>query len=411
MVVVGASLAGLRAIQGLREEGFAGRLVLVGEEHHLPYDRPPLSKQVLSGQWAPERTALIDEERLDGLGVEACLGHRAVALDADAARIEIDDGTSIEADAVLLATGARPRELPASTGLAGVTVLRTLEDAAAIRAVLDQKGQSAHVVVVGAGFIGSEVAATCAGLGCRVTVVEALDVPLAGALGRPVGAACGALHVRHGVDLRTGVSVQALEAPRSAGTGAVADTSTTVALSDGTKLEADVVVVGIGVSPCSEWLATSGLVVDGGVVCDAALYAADRVAAAGDVARWAWRRFGREELVRIEHWELASQMGSTAARSLVAGRREAPAFTPVPYFWSDQYGLRIQMLGRPGPDDQIEVVDGRLDADDGKFVVLYGYDGRLTAALAVSRPRQLMAFRPLLAAEAGWDEALALLAT
>ncbi|HEX3947464.1 MAG TPA: FAD-dependent oxidoreductase, partial [Acidimicrobiales bacterium] len=388
VAVVGASLAGLRAVQGLREHGFAGRIVLVGDELHYPYDRPPLSKQVLAGTWPPERAVLADHHLLHGLGVEVHVGRRATALDAEPARLTLDDGTVVEADRVVLATGARPRSLPGTEGIDGVHVLRTLDDCEALRARITVAGPGARVVVVGAGFIGSEVASTCADLGCRVTVVEALPTPLAPALGELIGAACGALHGRHGVDLRTGTGVSAIGPDR------------TVELSDGTSVAADVVVVGIGVVPNVEWLDGSGLTVENGVVCDAALFAADRVVAAGDMARWNWRHHGDEQLVRIEHWEVASQMGSAAARNLLAGREAAPDFDPVPYFWSDQYGIRIQVLGRPAPTDDVAVVHGAIDAEDGKFVAVYGRGGRLTAALAVSRPRQLMAFRPLLVAGA-----------
>ena len=404
-MVVGASLAGLRAVQGLREEGFTGRLVLVGEELHYPYDRPPLSKQVLAGTWPPERAVLADYHRLHDLGVEVRVGHRAESIDVEARRVTLDDGTVVEADGVVLATGARPRHLPGTEGLEGVTVLRTLDDCEALRARLLAAGPGCRVVVVGAGFIGSEVASTCTELGCRVTVVEALETPLASALGERVGAACGDLHVRHGVELRTGVGVARVHPPGADGEGA-AGTAGRVELTDGTSLAADVVVIGIGVVPTVDWLEGSGLTVDNGVVCDAALFAADGVVVAGDLARWTWRHHGQEELVRIEHWEVAAQMGGAAARSLLAGRGRAAGFDPVPYFWSDQYGMRIQMLGRPAPSDEVAVVDGSLDAEDGKFVALYGRAGRLTAALAVSRPRQLMAFRPLLVAGASWAEAL-----
>jgi len=400
-VVVGGSLAGLRAIQGLREGGFEGRLALVGEELHYPYDRPPLSKQILAGDWAPERAVLADHHKLHDLAVEEHLGRRATALDAEARRVTVDDGTVLEADAVVLATGARPRRLPGTEGESGVFVLRTLDDCEALRARLAAAGLRARVVVVGAGFIGSEVAATCVGLGCSVTVVEALPTPLVPALGEQVGAALGSLHTKNGVDLHTGVGVETVDPGRDGATGRVE-------LSDGTVLEADVVVVGIGVVPNTEWLADSGLDVDNGVVCDTSLFAADGVVAAGDLARWVWPRHGSMESTRIEHWEVAAQMGEAAAASLLAGRRDAPAYDPVPYFWSDQYGLRIQMLGRPAPTDEVVIVDGSLDADDGKFVAVYGRQGRLTAALAVSRPRQLMAFRPLLVAGASFDEAVAL---
>jgi len=405
VVVVGASLAGLRAVQGLREEGFAGRLLLVGDEPHHPYDRPPLSKQVLAGTWEPERTELAGEGKLKDLGVESRLGHRAVSLDSEAVTVQLDDGTVLDADAVVVATGASPRRLRDAKESDRVRVLRTLEDVAAIRAAIGSAGDGCRVAVIGAGFIGSEVAATCAGLGCRVTVVEALDVPMASALGERVGAACASFHARHGVTLLTGVGVTSISDVPSA------DGGCRLVLSDGTDMEADVVVVGIGVRPSSEWLEDSGLTVEDGVVCDGALFAADRVVAAGDVARWAWPRLDDEPTVRIEHWEVASQMGRAAARSLMAGRHRAPAFDPVPYFWSDQYGLRIQVLGRPDPGDDVEVVDGALDAEDGRFVVVYGRNKRLSAVLAVSRPRQLMAFRPLLESGASWSEAVGLLAS
>lgn len=411
-VVVGGSLAGLRAVQGLREGGFTGRLVLVGDEMHYPYDRPPLSKQVLAGTWPPERVVLADYHALHGLGVEVHVGCRAVSLDAGARRVELDDGTGLDADGVVVATGARPRRLPGTEGMGGVTVLRTLDDCAALRERVTAAGEGCRVVVVGAGFIGAEVASTCVGLGCGVTVVEALPTPLAPALGEMVGAACGALHARHGVDVLTGVGVVAVHPPGAGDPSArvpVSGTAGRVELTDGSSLPADVVVVGIGVVPNVDWLEGSGLTVGDGVVCDASLFAADGVVAAGDLARWAWRHHGEEESVRIEHWEVASQMGGAAARSLLAGREVAPGFDPVPYFWSDQYGLRIQMLGRPAPTDDVEVVDGSLDAEDGKFVAVYGRAGRLTAALAVSRPRQLMSFRPLLVAGATFKEAVALL--
>lgn len=399
VVVVGASLAGLRAAQGLRDGGFRGRLVLVGEEHHPPYDRPPLSKQVLAGAWPPERTTLAGADALAALGVEARLGVRAVGLDASARRVTLDDATVLDADGVVLATGARPRRLP---GAEGVHVVRTLEDTAGLSAAIAGAGPGCSVAVVGAGFIGSEVAATCTGLGCAVTVLEALPTPLAPALGERMGAAVAALHTRHGVRLRTGAKVAGVH-PAAAGTPGW------VELGGGERVDADVVVVGIGVTPNAEWLDGSGLTVENGVVCDAALFCADGVVAAGDLARWRWRHAGAEELLRIEHWEMASQMGTAAARSLLAGRREAPAFDPVPYFWSDQYGLRIQMLGHPDPDDEVAVVDGSPDAEDFRLVAVYGRAGRLAAALAISRPRQLMAFRPLLAGGASFDEALALL--
>ncbi|MGH9108687.1 MAG: FAD-dependent oxidoreductase, partial [Acidimicrobiales bacterium] len=190
VVVVGAALAGFRAAQGLRAGGFTGRLVLVGEELHPPYDRPPLSKQILAGTWGPERAALADGEALGKLGIELLLGRRARSLDAEARRVVLSDGTTLEADAVVVATGAKPRDLPGTSDNPAVVVLRTLDDCLSLRRQVGEAGEGCRVVVVGAGFIGSEVAATCAGLGCRVTVVEALATPLATALGETVGGAC-----------------------------------------------------------------------------------------------------------------------------------------------------------------------------------------------------------------------------
>jgi len=396
VVVVGASLAGLRATETLRAEGFDGRILMVGEEAHLPYDRPPLSKQVLAGTWPPERTVLADRTKLDGYQAELVLGHRAIGLDPVARTVELDDGSTLRADGVVVATGARPRRLPGVQGQPTGRVLRTLDDAMDLRAAITSRDPRCTVVVIGAGFIGSEVASTCSGLGCAVTVVEALATPLEPALGPTVGAACAALHVRHGVELRTGTGVAAL---RTVGEGA-----TVVELADGMVLPADVVVEGIGVVPATEWLQGSGLEIGDGLHCDAALFAADGVVAAGDLARWPHAGIGHP--VRIEHWQVAAEMGVAAARSLMAGRAEAAPFVPIPYFWSDQYGMRIQVLGHPAPDDDVEVVHGTLDSE--RFVVVYGRDGRLTAALGLGRPRQLMAFRPLLAAGATVAEARAL---
>jgi NADPH-dependent 2,4-dienoyl-CoA reductase/sulfur reductase-like enzyme len=389
VVVVGASLAGLRAAQGLRRDGFAGRLVLVGAEHHLPYDRPPLSKQVLAGTWEPDRVTLSEQSALDDLWIDARLGHRAVSLDVAGRRVELDDGSSVTADGVVVATGATPRRLYADQG---VMVLRTIEDCLALRDRVGAVGEGCRLVVIGAGFIGSEVASTCSGLRCAVTVIETLPVPLAPALGDIVGGALGALHGRHGVDLKTNTSVEAV----SRGPDGV----TSVELTDGTTLAADVVVAGIGVVPEVSWLEGSGLTLENGVVCDAGLFVADGVVAAGDLARFSLAG----EPVRIEHWQMAADMGAAAATGLLAGRSAAPAFVPVPYFWSDQYGEKVQVLGQPSPDDEVVVVDGTLED---RFVALYRRGDALSAVAALSRPRQLMSYRALLVAGASFDEGLA----
>jgi 3-phenylpropionate/trans-cinnamate dioxygenase ferredoxin reductase subunit len=399
IAVVGASLAGLRAAETLRAEKFAGRIVLVGAEAHLPYDRPPLSKQFLAGTWDEERIRLRSTEKIEALGFELHLGCRALSLDAEAGLLELEDDDTLRADRVVVATGSTPRTLPGTEEILGVHVLRTLEDAKALSADLAVPGR--QVVVVGAGFIGGEVAATAQARGAVVTIVEALPVPLGRILGPEMGAAAAALHSAHGVTVRTGVGV--LELRSEPTDGGVLRRVKDVLLSDGTVLPADVVVVGIGVVPNTGWLEDSGLEVRDGLVADATLYAADRVVVAGDLARW-WHEGLGEEL-RIEHWTNAAEQGMAAARNLLAGRGEAAAFAPVPFFWSDQYDTKIQVIGRPRPDDEVVVVDGSVS--EGKFVALYGRAGRLSAVLAFNRPRQLMAYRPLLVAGAPFAEALA----
>jgi 3-phenylpropionate/trans-cinnamate dioxygenase ferredoxin reductase component len=399
VVVVGAGLAGWRAIEALRAEGFEGGITLVGEELHLPYDRPPLSKQVLAGTWPPEKVVLADRKRSSELRVHEVLGQRAVRLDAPARHVELGDGTVVKGDAMILATGVTPRRLPGTEQLGqqnGLFTLRTLNDSLALRSALTAV-ESCRVVVIGAGFIGAEVASTCAGLGCRVTVLEAMDIPLANVLGPVIGAHCGSLHGAHGVDLRTGIGVAGVRRNEDGG-------GLTVELQGGDVIPADVVLVSIGVVPATDWLDGSGLTIENGVLCDDRLFAADGIAVAGDIARWMWHHDGQEESIRIEHWQVAAEAGVAAARSVLAGRTDAAPFTPIPYFWSDQFDIRFQVLGHPGGEDEMEIVDGSLE--EGKFLALYGRAGRLRAVMAIGKPRQLMAFRPLMEAGVSWDDAL-----
>jgi 3-phenylpropionate/trans-cinnamate dioxygenase ferredoxin reductase component len=403
VIVVGASLAGWRVVETLRSEGFDGTISLVGDERHLPYDRPPLSKQVLAGTWPPEKAVLADKRRSSEHRVHEVLGRRAVRLDAATRKIDLDDGTVLEGDAIVIATGALPRPLPGTEGLSqrdGLFTLRTLDDSLALRAAVTAV-DAARVVVIGAGFIGAEVASTCAALGCRVTVLEALDVPLRNVLGTTIGSHFGSLHAAHDVDLRTGVGVRGV----SRSTGDDGAHQLEVELEGGETFQADVVVVGIGVVPATDWLSDSGLTVENGVVCDDRLFAADGIVAAGDVARWRWRHPGGEELIRIEHWQVAAEAGVAAARSLLAGRADAPSFSPIPYFWSDQYGIRLQVLGSPRGSDEIHIADG--SPEEGKFLALFGRADRLRAVMGIGKPRQLMGFRPLLQAGSSWSDALA----
>jgi 3-phenylpropionate/trans-cinnamate dioxygenase ferredoxin reductase subunit len=390
VVVVGASLAGLRAVEEARALGFGGRLVVVGAEPHLPYDRPPLSKQVLAGEWDADRTALRSLP-YDDLAVDWHLGRRAAALNVADRVVLLADGERLGYDACVLATGAVPRTLPETPPLAGIHLLRTLDDCLALRAELDH---APRVVVVGAGFIGAEVAATCRGRGLEVSVLEALPAPMVRGLGPTLGGALGQLHVDHGVDLRLGVGVAGFEGH---------DRVEGVVLGDGTVVAADVVVVGIGVRPATDWLEESGLTLEDGVVCDATCLAAPGVVAAGDVARWPNPRF--DESMRLEHWTNAAEQGAFVARRLLEGDGDAPAFDPVPFVWSDQYDVKIQVVGLVHGDDRIEIVEGSLA--ERRFVAAVGRDGRLVGAVAFNRPRALMQLRRLVAAGSGFDDAVA----
>lgn len=279
-------------------------------------------------------------------------------------------------------------------------VLRSLDDAAALRQAFD--ATPSRVVVTGAGFIGAEVAATARGLGLEVTMVEALPTPLARVLGEQMGRLLAAVHRDHGVDLRTGVGVVSVDG---------GDRVESVTLSDGSVVAADVVVVGIGVTPNTEWLQGSGLRIDDGVVCDAGCLAAPAVAAAGDVARWPNPRFcAPGETMRVEHWDNAVEQGIFAARRLLSGDSDAGVhednvFAPIPWFWSDQYELKIQLAGSVRPDDQVEIVAG--SPEERRLAALYGRKGRLVGVLGLNRPRHVMKYRALIEQRAGFSEALA----
>lgn len=391
VTVVGASLAGLRAAETLRRDGFDGPVTLIGDEVHEPYDRPPLSKQVLAGDWEPDRIALTPSDKLADLDLDLRFGTTAAGFDLASRTLRITGAQSgaetLEVDALLIATGARCRTL--GEPREGVHVLRSLDDCLALRADFDAAPD--RVVVVGAGFIGAEVAATARTRGLDVTVVEALPAPLIRVLGPEMGEVCAAVHRDHGVDLRTGVGVEGFDG---------ADRVERVRLTDGSAVNASVVVVGIGVVPNTEWLEGSGLALDDGVVCDAAGLAAPGVAAAGDVARWPNRRFG--EVMRVEHWDNAAAQGAHSARALLGA---AEPYEPVPWFWSDQYDRKIQLAGHVRPDDEVRVVAGSVA--ERRFAALYGRGGRLMGALGFNRPRHVMRYRAMIEQGAAFEEALA----
>lgn len=399
VTIVGASLAGLRCAETLRAEGFVGTISLVGGEHYLPYDRPPLTKQFLTGKWDVERLSLLSEEKSAQLGLDLRLGTWATGFDADAKRLELSTGDQVVSDAVVIATGAHLRHLPGTETMPGVHSVRTLDDAVRLKAAFEELEPASRVVFVGAGFIGQEVATYAATLGHSVTLLEGAALPLERIVGGTVAALLNNLHAGSGVDLRTNVTVDGISPARDGARAGV------VRIAGAADVVADLIVVGIGVVPSTSWLEGSGLDIDNGVVTDERLLAAPGVLAAGDVARFRWLGAGRDELVRIEHWQMAVDHGVYAARVLLAGAQAAPVFDAVPYFWSDVWGKKIQVLGHPAATDDVVILQ-EPDAE-GRLLAAFHNGSILTGVLGVSKPRQLMAFRPLLAAGATMNEALA----
>jgi NADPH-dependent 2,4-dienoyl-CoA reductase/sulfur reductase-like enzyme len=399
VLVIGASLAGLTATEALRNGGYDGELVVVDPSPQLPPDRPPLSKQVLAGEWEPERAVHRSATRLPELGVDLRLGVAARSLDAASRAVALSDGSELRADGIVLAMGAAPRHLP-NEPARGVHVLRTMEDCLALRADLD--AGPTRVAVIGAGFIGAEVAATCRGRGLEVTMIEAAPVPLGRVMPGDIGSFIAEVHRDHGVDVRLGVGVEGLDAADDGRVRAVR-------MADGSSIDADVVVVGIGVAPAVDWLADSGLTLGDGVRCDETCLAAPGIVAAGDVASWPNPRFG--EVMRVEQWENAIEQGEHAARRLLAelGLAETPgSFGPIPWFWSDQYDRKIQMAGRPAAGDELHIVEGTVE--ERRFVALFRRDDRCTAVLGVNRPRHVMQARMKMAESLDWAPVAALFA-
>jgi NADPH-dependent 2,4-dienoyl-CoA reductase/sulfur reductase-like enzyme len=405
IVIAGAGMAGLHAAQALRERGFEGRLTLVGEEPHRPYSRPALSKEVLTGigmdpahgepGWLVGHRALrlLDDSVVDGLDLDFRSGTRAVGLDPAAREVRVagpDGEGSLRYDGLIVATGARARR-PA-TDLAGVHVLRTLDDAEAVRAALDSTGR---LVVVGAGFVGAEVAASARAVGMEVTLIEAATTPMTRVVHPVIGEVLTGLHRENGVDVRLGVGVTGFEG---------SDRVERVRLADGSSIEASLVVAGVGVDLNTEWLRGSGVELfdDGSVVCDEySATAVPNVYAVGDLANWPHPRYGGR--IRLEHWTNASEQGAAAAHNLLSGSERTP-FTPVPYFWSDQYKKKVQLLGQGAPADQVTFVHG--SPEDRKFVAFLGRGGMLTGVLGLRSTPRTMRYRGLLEKPTTWDEAL-----
>ncbi|MEV5904512.1 FAD-dependent oxidoreductase [Streptomyces sp. NPDC052127] len=370
VLVVGASASGLTTVEALRRKGYEGRITVLGEEPHAPYDRPPLSKQVLSGAWEPDRAVLRTQDVLEGLDAEFVLGDPALSLDAATRTVVTASGRELRADAIVIATGVRPRTLPGQEGLSGVHVLRTLDDSLMLRKEL--LGAS-RAVVVGEGVLGSEIAATARTLGLDVTLTGPLAAPMALQVGPLVAGVLGELHSERGVRLRLGTGV--------AGFTAEAGRVTGVRLTTDEELPADVVVVAIGAAPATEWLADSGLELDNGVVCDSRCRAEEGVYAVGDVARWHHERLGR--LLRLENRTNVTEQAMAVAANILG---DDQPYVPVPYFWTDQFDAKLQVHGFLPADAEVDVVEGELATR--RFVARYRSAGRVTGVLGWNMPKQ-----------------------
>ena len=393
VVIAGGSVAGLSAARELRRAGFDGTIQVVDRDPDAPYRRPSVSKGLLTGARSREDVATPLPPDLD---VEQLAGVRLDALDLEAAVVHVRNGkasTALPFDGLVIATGRVARPWPGEPRLEGVTTLRSVADAYALRAAL---AESARLVIIGGGFIGLEVAASATALGVAATVVEAADVPLAHVLGTALGQRIADAHRERGVEILCGAGVASIDGHRRV---------ERVVLTDGRILDADLVLVAIGSTPAVEWLAASGLDVAHGVRCDrgCAVEGRSRVVAAGDVAAWLNPLYDR--VMCVEHWTHAIQQGTFAARRLL-GCADPQGFSSAPYFWSDQFDLKLESYGSTAGHDQAHVVE---DADD-RAIVVYGAGGRLVAVAGLNAGRALLRYRRLVERRATIDEAMAAVA-
>ncbi len=394
IAVVGASLAGISSARALRAQGYRGRLVIIGDEGRRPYDRPPLSKNFLAGRITAADLALeSDDEELDA---EWLLGVAATGLDTRRRVISCSDGRTVAYDSAIIATGSRARMLPAAAGFSNVHTLRTLEDAQRLK---EQLVPGRRLVVVGAGFVGAEVAATARGIGMDVTLIGSGSFPLSGPLGIPMGALIGRLHEDNGVKLISSARVASFVSEHAMDRNG--RTASAVRLADGRTVPADVVVLGLGSVPNTDWLTDSGFDLTDGIRCDAAGRAGVRgVCAVGDCAAWFDGRSGTYQ--RAEHWTGAMERPGRAVAALLADAAAAPAVPTgpgpgaldLPYFWSDQYGARIQFAGTADGADSVEMVAG--DPAGHTFLAVYYRAGEAVAVLGVNQPRLFTRWRKAL---------------
>ena len=390
ITVVGGSLAGVHAAEALREHGFDGDVTLVSAEFSRPYDRPPLSKQVLLGEYDVAEIALRPASWYEEQGIELRLGTAATAIDAKHGKLSLADGSELEYDGLVLATGSRPRALNVTGGAPGVHVLRSVEDAVALRPGL---AAGRHLVMVGGGFIGLEVAGAAAKLGLEVTVIEASMTPLSRRFGDDVGHWYRELHERNGVRVICGSTLASVD---------VSTGGASITLSDGRIVKGDIVVAGVGSVPAVEWLAGSGIDTGDGVVCGPDLRTSvPNIVAAGDIASWRNPIF--DERMRIEHWSNAVDQGRHAAATLLGDRQD---FASVPYFWTDQHDTKMRFVGRTkgATDSRVEKLD------DNKLIVTYGREGVLIGAVCVGSPRDMAKYKVAIQSRAPWDEPAAAVA-
>ena len=346
---------------------------------------------MLAGDWEPDRVALISPAKNDELSFEWHLGTRATELNIPGKKVLLDSGHTIAFDGAIIATGARCISLRIAGDLKGIYTLRGLDDAMAIRSEFEKTPHK--VVVVGAGFIGAEVAATARQRGLEVTMVEAAEVPFERVLGNEMGTVTANVHRDNGAEVITGTPVESFKGH---------DRVEKVVLANGTEIDADVVIVGIGVRPNTEWLNNSGLTIDNGIVCDETCQAAPRIVAAGDVARWPNKLFG--EQMRVEHWDNAVEQGVYAARRLLAGENEIEPYAPTPWFWTDQFDRKIQLAGRTRPTDEVKIVNGSIE--ERRFAAAYGREGKLVGILGFNRPRHVMQYKQMITEGVSWEDAL-----
>jgi NADPH-dependent 2,4-dienoyl-CoA reductase/sulfur reductase-like enzyme len=394
VIVVGAGVAGWRFVEFLRRDGFDGAITLIGEERHAPYDRPPLSKQVLAGRWAADKATLATPEKIAESLATILLGERAVALDVATTTVELASGRRVEGTHVVIATGARARALSYESS-GDLMTLRTYDDAVRLHELLETLAPASVVAIIGGGFLGAEAATSIKARGHVPVVLEAAERPLIAVLGETVSAWLLLVPKAAEIDVRTSQRIRDV---------VVRDRGATILLDDGEPIDVSMVFAAVGSTVETDWLASSGLTIDGGVVVDQNFEAARHIGAIGDVAKFPLPGVHGDEIVRIEHWQVAVEQAIELAHYWTSN--DAARSRMIPYFWSDQMGKKIQLIGHPHPSDDVTLVSG--SPEELKWVAIYARDGLITGVVALSNPRGLTKSRILLEEITTLEDALAL---